>query len=261
MDLPDPRLVPPTTYRNGRERYHSDGGGPGRYERPVSQGSNSVQDHAKPSLERASYPELPAPRPEASDSPPRVWNGNTRGGKPPKFSNGRGRYANNAYDHRPAVPRSWDREDAPRTRPPPEVYPPPDATDRELYTVNEYRERRVRGRSPSMSGFRGEVYSGPPEDVRPAKRARDEEYYDDYASRYSNYYGRPSSPGFYDARAPYPPDDDYDSYFERSRPSDVAYYDRRPADVGGAPLPPYRGKVIYSRPDLDDYNGIPPRTA
>lgn len=281
------------------------------YERPTyrERDGGPPDDRARPSLdsrewrERAVYPPPPPARggpttPEveryASHAPnSREWTPNERGYRasetnwdaqrsPPREAD-RGRYPDvrGEYERPPAAvpPRSWDRSDAPitRTRPPPEIYPPPATLERERYPPvppEYYDNPRVRARSPSPIRRGG----APVDDLRPVKRARDEgSFYDDrrpMAYPGPDYASRPPSPpppaGYYEgSRASYPPPREV----REPHPPPYAargddYYARRPNDSIPPPprnVPPanYPGRAVYSRPDRDDrrYTMPPPRTA
>ncbi|KAL5523721.1 hypothetical protein ACEPAG_7894 [Sanghuangporus baumii] len=254
------------------ERHFIDEGKPHAYERPAfkQREASGAEDRSRPSLEarewreRNAYPRTYPQRSDshpASTSPQRVWTPNLRNGRQPgsASSDGRDKQFGRENERRPP-PRSWDREEAGYARPLPEVFPPSDDFVREGYPPLDFRERpRIRGRSPSPNSTRRNTYGGSAIDFRPAKRVRNEAFYDDRERPYPDYHARQvSSPpnGYYEPRGPYPARDVHDGYVDR----DVPYYDRRVSDMGPPPEPPYAGGAVYSRPDLDRYNAAPPRT-
>ncbi|OCB88397.1 hypothetical protein A7U60_g4438 [Sanghuangporus baumii] len=269
----DPDIKPTSAYSG--ERYFIDEARRHAYERPAfrQREASGAEDRSRPSLEAREWRErnaYPRTYPQRSDShpvstsPQRVWTPNLRNGRQPGSAafDGRDKQFGRENERRPP-PRSWDREEASYARPPPEVYPPSDDFVREGYPPHEFRERpRIRGRSPSPNSTRRNTYGGPATDFRPAKRVRNEAFYDDHERPYPDYHARQvSSPpnGYYEPRGPYSARDAPDSYVDR----DVPYYDRRVSDMGPPPEPPYAGGAVYStsRPDLDRYNAAPPRTA
>ena len=260
VEDPDPKSA--STYHG--ERRFADEGRPSIYERPAfrPREASGAEDRSRSIIEarewrernsyqKPSYPQRPDSNPPSS-SPPKAW--------APKTRNGRQQQSPFAEGGARPPPRSWNRPDPGYTRPPPEVYPPPSDYAHDGYAAppHDSRERpRVRGRSPSPVPARRSTYGGPAAEFRPAKRVRDEAFYDDREPRYSDYHPRAvqSSPGgYYDPRAPYPTRDAPDGY-------DAPYYDRRASDMGPPLEPPYTGRAVYPRPDPDMYNGAPPRTA
>ncbi|KAH8119134.1 hypothetical protein DFH11DRAFT_1539997 [Phellopilus nigrolimitatus] len=238
----DPRLIPAAAYRNDHDRRYADTRRPdldavGHYERPPLRESDPalVVDRGRPSLEtrewreRASYPPRTSSstRPEtypppAPPVPARDWSSSERiyaptevswdrRSPPPVIDTDRDRYVERDFDRRTSVPpRSWDRDDTlTRARPLPEVYPPVNRidTDRGRYPPADFREpSRVRARSPSPLRRSSSVL----DDLRPAKRVREENaYYDD---RQSLAYGAAPDPYTHSRVASPPPPSTASSY-------------------------------------------------
>ena len=276
---PDMRYHP-NTHHDDRERKNITGGrpisdsAPGHYERPAI-----IDDRGRPTLDTREWRERDNhqlkssirhpesyPPPDGERYSSRPWAANERGYRTSEWGphtptsgldadRGINRYA----ERRPAIPRSWDREEG-RPRPPSEVYQPyqSDRVDPERYAA-DYRDPRLHGPGPNPSLQRRPNI----DDLRPpAKRPREDVgYYDERDRRYpppeyiaAAHPPPPSTAGsYYESRGPYPPYSDH--YRERVT---ADYYDRRVPQEAG---PPYTsGRPGYARPELDRY-GAPPRTA
>lgn len=239
----------------------------GHYERPVinlERERYPPNDRNGPSLEsrewreRGTYPSVPSRKPGAY--PPRD----------DRYYDGRDWIPNDCVNKVTSIPLDSDREiykDRPHaSRPPPEVYPPHDRVD-DRYAHPDYRDpARIRPRSPSIP-------LEPLDDLRPVKRVREGGPYYDARRGYPYGSAEPfpsrgitppppsSTSSYYDTHPGYPP---RDIYAEHDRAPDLGYYDRRTADLARPRSPPYAGRAIYSRPDLDRdgrYGMPPPRTA